>query len=167
MNLRAGLSAAAHHGMRAYYVPFAAGLLLVLSAFLPRILVDNLPLGRVPDLAGLWIFGLGLLAAVLASLSIITRKNSRHPLLVVGLAAFAILFLAAKRMERLASEQAWAVSQARAIVDEVSAPVPSVASLGAGAYVGLTASGVLVLFGMTIVLKQISQPFVEPEDDDA
>ena len=167
MNLRAGLSAAAHHGMRAYYVPLVAGLLLVFSTFLPRILADDRALGGVPDLAGLWIFGLGLLAAVLASLSIITRKNSRHPLLVVGLAAFAILFLAAKRMERLASEQAWAVSQARAIVDEVSAPAPPATSLGAGAYVGLTASVVLVLFGLTIVLKQISQPYVEPEDDDA
>ena len=32
--------------------------------------------------------GLGILAAVLALLSVVTRKNSRHPLLLVGLAAF-------------------------------------------------------------------------------
>ena len=167
MNVRASLSAAVHHRMRAYYLPFVAGLLLVFSAFMPWILIDDLALGGVPDIAGLWILGLGMLAALLASLSIITRKNSRHPLLIVGLAAFAILLLAAKLMERSASEQVWAMSQAQAIVDGVSAPAQPPTAMGAGAYVGLTASGVLVLFGLTIVLKQVSRPCAEPEDDDA
>ena len=167
MSVQASLNTAVHHRMRAYYLPLVAGLLLIFSAFLPWILVGDISLGGVPDIAGLWILALGMLAAVLASLSIITRKNSRHPLLVVGLAAFAILFLAAKLMERSASEQVWAVSQARAIVSGVRAPAQSPTTLGAGAYVGLTASGVLVLFGLTVVVKRVYSPYIEPEDDDA
>ena len=167
MNVRASLSAAVHHRMRAYYLPFVAGLLLVFSAFMPWIFIGDIALGGIPEIAGLWILGLGMFAALLASLSIITRKNSRHPLLIIGLAAFATLFLAAKLMERSASEQVWAMSQAQAIVDGVSAPAQPPTAIGTGAYVGLTASGVLVLFGLTIVLKRVSRPYAEPEDDDA
>ena len=86
--------------MRAYYIPAAAGVLLVVSAFLPWMHVGDVPLGGVPDTAGLWILGLGALAVLLAGLSIWTRKNSRHPLLLVGLAAFAIMFLGYQWMSR-------------------------------------------------------------------
>ena len=55
---------------------------------MPWMFVGELGLGGVPSIAGLWVLGLGILAAVLALLSVITRKNSRHPLLLVGLAAF-------------------------------------------------------------------------------
>jgi hypothetical protein len=38
---------------------------------------------------------------------------------------------------------------------------------GSGIYVGVAASAVLVAFGMTIVLKRASQPYVnsDPNDD--
>ena len=67
--------------MRAYYIPAAAGVLLIVSAFVPWMYVGDVALGGVPDTAGLWIAVLGALAVVLASLSIWTRKNSRHPLI--------------------------------------------------------------------------------------
>ena len=79
--------------MRAYYFPAAAGVLLIISAFLPWMTVGDVPLGGIPDTAAWWVLGLGGLAVLLAGLSIWTRKNSRHPLLLVGLMAFAILFL--------------------------------------------------------------------------
>lgn len=166
MRLRAGWGAVVHHGMRAYYLALAAGLALALSAFLPWVSIGATTRKGMPGVAGFWILGLGLLAAVFAILSIITRKNSRHPILVVGLAAVGIMFLAWKLMERSAIEQAWAMSQARAIVDEVAAPDAPRATIGSGIYLGLGAAAILVLFGLTIVVRRVKQPYAEPEDDD-
>jgi hypothetical protein len=151
--------------MRAYYVALVAGVLLVVSAFLPWLFLGEMALGGVPDLAGLWVLALGLTAILLASLSIYTRKNSRHPLLVVGLASLGILFLAYEWMKRTVAEQAWARTQALAIVEQIPpGPMPE-PSMGYGVYLGLAGSIVLVLFGLTIVVKQVSSPYAEPEDD--
>ncbi|HUK36597.1 MAG TPA: hypothetical protein VLV86_21930, partial [Vicinamibacterales bacterium] len=73
--------------MRGYYVPLVAGLMLILSAFLPWVSIGETTLRGIPNVPALWVAGLGAIASVLATLSIITRKNSRHPLLVVGLIA--------------------------------------------------------------------------------
>src|SRR4051812_15882643 len=89
-------------GMRAYFVPLAAGVVLTGSAFLPWVVVDNVSMTGVPDVWALWVAGLGALAAVLALLSLVTRRNSRHPLLVIGLAALGIMFLAWRIMPRMA-----------------------------------------------------------------
>src|SRR5581483_2885710 len=78
-------------GMRGYFIAFGAGLAVAVSAFLPWVVVDGVGRPGFPDVVGLWIAGLGVLAAVLAMLSLITRRNSRHPLLVVGLAALGIM----------------------------------------------------------------------------
>ena len=53
-------------GMRAYFIPFAAGVVLCVSAFLPWVIVGGQPMKGVPDVAGLWIAGLGAAAALLA-----------------------------------------------------------------------------------------------------
>ena len=71
-------------GMRGYFIPFVAGVVLAVSAFLPWVIVGGVSLNGVPDVWALWVAGLGALAAVLAMLSLITRRNSRHPLLVIG-----------------------------------------------------------------------------------
>jgi hypothetical protein len=55
-------------GMRAYFVPLVAGLALATSAFLPWVVVADVTIRGVPDVPGLWIVGLGALAAVLALL---------------------------------------------------------------------------------------------------
>ena len=166
MSLRGALAGLAHHSMRAYFVAVAAGLTLVVSAFLPWAFIGDVPLGGVPDIAGLWVLGLGLLAIGLATLSILTRKNSRHPLLLTGLVALGILFLAPKLMQRSAAEQAWAHAQAIAIVDGVQASVPPEIYAATGVYIGLVGAALLVLFGLTIVVKQVVHPYAEPEDDD-
>ena len=93
-------------GMRAYLIPLAAGVALAASAFLPWVVVGGVSLRGVPGMAAFWVLGLGALSAVLATLSLITRKNSRHPLLVVGLAALGITYLSLQIMPRLAGENA-------------------------------------------------------------
>src|SRR3954467_15095429 len=137
-------------GMRGYFVPLIAGVLLTVSAFLPWVIVGTVSITGVPDVEALWVAGLGALAAVLAALSLITRRNSRHPLLIIGLFALGITFLSWRIMPRPAGEPALTLAQAMAIVDErpVSAAAPAV--VGVGIYLGLAASAVLVLFGLTI-----------------
>ena len=152
--------------MRAYLIPASAGVLLIVSAFLPWMKLGDVSLGGVPDMAGWWIVGLGLIAVVLASLSIWTRKNSRHPLLLVGLMACAILFLGYQWMSRTIRDSAWAQSQARAIVEGVPAVAPPDAVAGPGIYLGVAAAIVLVLFGLTIVVKRVPSAYAVSQDDD-
>src|SRR5438094_9801574 len=141
-------------GMHGHIIPLIAGIVLAASAFLPWIDVDDVAIPGFPDIMALWIVGLGLLAAVLATLSLWTRKNSRHPLLVVGLMALGIMFPSWRIMPRLAGEAALTVSQAIAIVENTPAGAAPTALAGSGIYLGLIAAAVLVGFGMTIVIRR-------------
>ena len=152
--------------MRAYYIPASAGVLLAVSAFVPWMYVGDVSLGGLPDTAGWWILGLGSLAVLLAVLSIVTRKNSRHPLLLVGLTAFAIMFLGYQWMSRTVRDAAWAQAQAQAIVNDVPAGAPPPTAIGLGIYLGIVAATVLVVFGLTIVVKRVPSAYAAPEDDD-
>jgi hypothetical protein len=153
------------HRMRAYFVPFGAGAALAVSAFLPWVTIGGVGVGGVPTLSALWILVLGLVAMVLAGLSVATRKNSRHPLLLVGLVALAIEFLAWQWMQRSVAAQAWASAQAAAIVAGGTPAAVGAPSPAAGLYLGMAASAIIVLFGLTIVIRQVSQPYAPPEDD--
>jgi hypothetical protein len=154
-------------GMRAYFIPLVAGVALSASALLPWVVVGDVPLRGVPDVTALWVAGLGVLAAGLAALSLLTRKNSRHPLLVVGLVALGIMLLSWRIMPRLAGERARAVSQAFAIVESRPIGAAPQALVGSGIYLGLVSAAVLVAFGLTIVVKRTRQAYaiVEPDDD--
>jgi len=154
-------------GMRAYFIPLVAGILLSVSAFLPWVIVGNVPLAGVPDVEALWIAGLGALAAVLATLSLVTRKNSRHPLLIIGLFALGITFLSWRIIPRAAGDRAKTMAQAMAIVDDLPARPAGEAAVGVGIYLGMAASLAIVVFGLTIVVKRASQVYVvAPPDDD-
>jgi hypothetical protein len=156
-------------GMRGYFIPFTAGVVLAASAFLPWVVVSGVSRAGVPDAPGLWIAGLGVLSAVLAALSLVTRKNSRHPLLVLGLVALGIIMLTWRIVPRLAGEEALTISQAAAIVEGVPVaeiPTDPMAFVGSGLYVGGVAAATLVFFGLTIVVRR-AKPYVvaDPDDD--
>jgi hypothetical protein len=153
-------------GMRAYFVPLIAGILLVISAFLPWVVVGEVRLSGFPDMTGLWIVGLGALAATLAMLSLITRRNSRHPLLLVGLVALGIMFLSWRLMPRIVADRALTRSQALAIVENTPLGTAPLATVGQGIYVGLAAACAIVGFGLTIVLKRVARPYAPAADDD-
>jgi hypothetical protein len=152
--------------MRAYFVPLVAGLALATSAFLPWVTVGDISLRGFPDTMALWILGLGGVAALLATLSLITRKNSRHPLLLVGLFALGIMFLSWRIMPTVIADRALTRSQALAIVEGRPLGDPPVTLVGSGIYLGLAAAVVIVGFGLTIVVKRASQAYVVPESDD-
>ena len=153
-------------GMRAYIIPLVAGVALAISAFLPWVTVGEVSLRGFPDTLALWTMGLGGSAAVLATLSLITRKNSRHPLLLVGLLALGIMFLSWRILPRTAGERALTISQAFAIVENTPMSGPPTAVVGIGIYLGMVASVVLVGFGLTIVVKRAAKPYVVPDPDD-
>ena len=166
MRLLALLQAARHDPMRGYYVAAIAGVTLTVSAFLPWVVVGENNLGSFPSMSSVWVAGLGLSATVLAALSLITRKNSRHPLLVVGLLAFGILFVVERLMVRMATERAWAAEQASALVGGNTSQVSIEAAAAPGLYLGLGSAFLIVLFGLTIVVKRASNPYTEETDDD-
>jgi len=153
-------------GMRAYFIPLIAGIVLAVSAFLPWVIVGGEPMKGVPDVAGLWIVGLGALSSVLAFLSLITRKNSRHPLLIVGLMALGIMFLSWRILPRTAGERALTISQAFAIVENTPMTGAPTSFVGSGIYLGLAASVIIVGFGLTIVVKRVARPYTIPSPDD-
>src|SRR5882672_7704110 len=153
-------------GMRGYFVPFTAGIVLTVSTFLPWVVVSGVSIRGIPDVTALWVAGLGAIAAVLAMLSLITRKNSRHPLLIIGLFALGILLLSWRIMPATAGERALTISQAFAIVENTPMTAAPEAGAGIGIYLGLAASGVLVGFGMTIIVKRVSKPYVVADADD-
>ena len=166
MALREAVRGTLRHPMRAYYLPIAAAVILGSSAFMPWIVVGNRRLGGVPDFASLWVLGLAILAVVLAGLSISTRRDSRHPLLLVGLFSFGILFLGERLMERTAAQQGWAVAQARAIVDGVAVEPALEPVMAPGAFLGLAAATLITLFGLTVVFKRAPKIYAHAEDDD-
>ena len=152
-------------GMRTYLIPLGAGIVLATSAFFPWVIVGDVAIKGFPDMAALWIVGLGTLAAVLATLSLITRKNSRHPLLLIGLVALGIMFLTWRILPRTTGERALTVSQAFAIVENTPLGAAPLAVPGSGIYLGLVAATVLAAFGMTIVVKR-ARTYAVPEPDD-
>lgn len=153
--------------MRTYLVPLLAGLALAASPFLPWVVVGDETLTGFPDTAALWVVGLGAAAAVLAILSLITRRNSRHPLLLVGLVALGVLTLSWRIMPRAVEGRALTRSQAQAIVRGTPLDPPPPAAVGGGLYLGLASATLITLFGLTIVLRPSSIPYVaqDPNDD--
>ena len=154
--------------MRGYYVPVGAGLLLVGSIFLPWIKLGDEALRGFPSVPALWVGGLGILAVVLAVLSLITRKNSRHPLLVVGLMALGIMIISWRVLPQSVGDRALSLSQADAIVDGTEVAKTPDALVGVGIYVATFASALITLFGLTIVVKRVAaRPYaVASKDDD-
>ena len=154
-------------GMRAYLIPLVGGVALIGSAFLPWVVIDEAVLTGFPDVLALWVIGLGALASILATLSLITRKNSRHPLFVIGLAALGIMFLSWRVMPSSVDRRVLSRAQALAIVENVEPITPPRAAVGSGIYLGLLASALIVGFGLTIVVKRSAQPYAvaDPNDD--
>jgi hypothetical protein len=160
------LSAIFRPGMRGYFVPLIAGVILSVSAFLPWVIVSGVSMKGVPDVPGLWIAGLGAIAAVLALLSLVTRRNSRHPLLLVGLVALGIMFLSWRILPRTAGERALTIAQAFAIVENTPVDTAPDAPAGSGIYLGLAAASVIVGFGLTIVVRRASTAYTVVSVDD-
>ena len=64
------------------------------------------------------------------------------------------------------TDRAWATEQASALVGSNTSQVSIEAAAAPGLYLGLGSSFLIVLFGLTIVVKRASNPYTEETDDD-
>ena len=130
---------------------------------------DDVSLTGFPDTLALWILALGACwRRSLATLSLITRKNSRHPLARRRpRGPLGILILSWRVVPLSVGDRALTVTQAIAIVNETPAVAPPAALPGIGIYLGLVASIAIAGFGLTIVVKRVARPYVmvDPDDD--
>ena len=96
---------------------------LIVNAFLPWMTLGEEPVGGVPIRQGSGFSGSAFLRCC-SPVSASGPANSRHPIPVVGLTAFAITFLGYQWLSRSVPETAWARAHARAIVEGVPAGDP-------------------------------------------
>jgi hypothetical protein len=70
-------------------------------------------------------------------------------------------------LPRSVADRALSQSQATAIVEGGDPDPTPDALIGAGIYVGTAAAALITLFGLTIVVKRVAQPYaVASQDDD-
>jgi hypothetical protein len=87
-------------------------------------------------------------------------------LFLIGLVALGIMFLSWRILPRSAGERALIISQAYSIVDRTPMGEAPIASAGSGIYIGLAAALAIAGFGLTIVIKRASTPYVVDSVDD-
>lgn len=92
--------------------------------------------------------GLGLLGFALSLISLVTRRDTRQALLLVGLAGLTTLVVVWQTGPRTIADRAQARAEAVALVDNVAVqPAPAV-RLGAGLLIGLAASAAVAGVGL-------------------
>jgi hypothetical protein len=107
------------------------------SAFFPWLRIGNIGLAGVPDPAGFFVLGLGLLGLVLSAIGMLTPRDTRQGLVLIGLGALTTLLVVWQTGPATVSDRALARAQAVALVDNVPVePVPPV-TVGAGLILGL------------------------------
>ena len=155
-------------GMRAYFIPLVAGLVLAASAFLPWVVVDGVRLPGCPTYWALWAVGLGAIAAVLALLSLITARIPAIRCSSSGSSRSASCFCPGASCRALPASARYTIAQAFAIVENrplVRRAVrpPSASASTSGSRRQPRWCG----FGLTIVVKRVAQPYVitSPDDD--
>jgi hypothetical protein len=87
-------------------------------------------------------------------------------LFVIGLAALGIMFLSWQILPPTVERRALVAAQAHAIVEEQPMTERPEAFVGSGIYLGLMASTIIALFGLTIVVRRAAAVYSIPESDD-
>ena len=133
---------------RPYVLSLIGCLALATAAFLPWLRLGDVGLPGIPDPAGYFVLGLGVLGALLSGVGIISRRNTRQALVLVGLAGLTTLIVVWVRGPATIADRAQARAEAVALVDNVAVqPVPTV-RIGAGLILGITASAIIAAVGL-------------------
>jgi hypothetical protein len=134
---------------RAYALSLAGGTALALSAFLPWLRLGDVGLAGIPDPAGFFVLGLGLLGIVLSVVGLRGRRETRQMLVLVGIAALTTLVVVWRTGPATITERAQVRAEAVALVDNVPAvPVPP-AAVGIGLLMGLVSATAITVVGLT------------------
>ena len=135
--------------MRSPLLPLVGSVALTASAFLPWIRLGAVGLAGIPDPTGYFVLVLGVVGVLLSVVRVLTRRDTRQWLMLVGLAALTALVVVWQTGPRTVADRAQAHAEAVALVDNVPLlPVPSV-SLGYGLVFGLLGAAVLTIAGLT------------------
>jgi hypothetical protein len=143
---------------RPYIVSLLGCVALAAAAFLPWLRLGDVGLAGIPDPAGYFVLGLGGLGCLLSGVGIVSRRNMRQALVLVGLAGLTTLTVVWLRGPATIADRAQARAEAVALVDNVSLqPVPTV-RIGVGLILGLTASLAIAAVGLTGTLPNAGRP---------
>ena len=156
--------------MRSYYVAAAAGVLLIVSAFLPWMFLGDESVGGVPDPAGFWILALGVIAVCLPA-----SASGRARIRAIRCCSSGSRHLpscsSAINGCRAPSETPHGRGRRPARSSKGCLPErPPETRVGLGIYLGLVAAAiVLVLFGLDdcrSTTKVPRRPYAAHDDDD-
>lgn len=132
---------------RPYHLALVGCVALVAAAFLPWLRLGDLGLAGIPDPAGFFVLALGVLGLLLSLVSILTRRDTRPGLVLVGLAGLTTLAVVWFTGPATIADRAQARAEAVALVDNVPIqPVPPV-GVGVGLVLGLAGAVTIAAAG--------------------
>jgi hypothetical protein len=134
--------------MRSSVLSFAGSVALVVAAFLPWLRLGNVGLSGVPDPAGFFVLALGAVGVILSAIRLLTRRDTRQWLVLVGLAGLTTLGVVWWTGPAVIADRARARAEAISIVDGVPLETVPAVRAGFGLFVGLAAATLLVGVGL-------------------
>ena len=133
---------------RPYYLALVGGIALAVSVFLPWLRLGDIGLAGIPDPAGFSVLALGVLGLLLSLVGILTRRDTRPGIVLVGLAGLTTLAVVWLTGPATIADRAQARAEAVALVDNVPAqPVPPV-GVGIGLIVGIAGAATIAAAGL-------------------
>jgi hypothetical protein len=133
---------------RPFLLSLLGSALVAGSAFLPWLRIGDIGLAGVPDPAGFFVLGLGLLGLLLSAVSLLTPRDSRQALVLIGLAGLTTLLVVWQTGPATVADRALARAQAVALVDNLPVePVPPI-TVGAGLLLGLLGAATVAGVGL-------------------
>jgi len=134
---------------RDYLVSLTGCVVLGASAFLPWLRLGEVGLPGVPDPAGFFVLGLAVVGTLLSVVGIVSGRNTRQGLVLVGLAGLTTLAVVWYNGAATIADRAQARAEAVAIVDNVPiAPVPAVHT-AVGLLIGLAGAASVAAVGLS------------------
>lgn len=133
---------------RPYYVALVGSVALAVATFLPWLRLGDIGLAGIPDPAGLFVLALGGVGLLLSLVSILTRRDTRPGLVLVGLAGLTTLAVVWLTGPATIADRAQARAEAVALVDNVPIqPVPPV-GVGFGLLLGIAGAATITAVGL-------------------
>lgn len=133
---------------RPYHLALVGCVVLAVATFLPWLRLGDMGLAGIPDPAGFFVLALGALGLLLSLVSILTGRDTRRGLVLVGLAGLTTLAVVWLSGPATIADRAQARAEAVALVDNVPIqPAPPV-NVGVGLFVGIAGAVTIAAAGL-------------------
>lgn len=134
---------------RIYLLSLAGSVALIASPFLPWLRLGTVGLAGVPDPAGYFVVGVGVVGAALSLAGGLLRREMRQALILTGLAGLTTLGMVWWTGPDTVNDRATAHAEAVAIVDNQPVQTVPPAGVGFGLLIGLAGAAAVTAAGMT------------------